>query len=46
MKIEVVEFEEKHMDGALEIMHETNSLHIENAPDFLPESVRTELVLI
>ena len=26
MKIDVVEFEEKYMDGALEIMHETNSL--------------------
>ena len=34
MKIDVVEFEKKYMDGALEIMHETNSLHIENAPDF------------
>lgn len=34
MKVEVVDFEEKYLKQALDVLHETTCLHIEHVPDY------------
>lgn len=42
MKIQVVDFEEKYLGQALDVLHETNCLHVEEVPEYFVEIGKDE----